>query len=192
MKTIELSFKNFKMTDDEFYHFCLGNPDLKFERNKQGQILIMPNTGGNTGRINSKINLRLGIWNEKYQLGEVFDSSTAFQLPSSAVRSPDASWVSKARWGKLHEKEQKQFPPLCPDFVIELKSESDTFKELNKKILEEWMENGCQLAWLIDTKEQKAYIYRPNQVMEIVDSFEQNLNGESILPEFELVLKDLI
>lgn len=109
MKTIELSVKNLKITDDKFYHFCLDNPDIKFERNKQGQILIMPNTSGNTGKINSEINFQLVGWNKKSKLGEVFDSSTAFQLPSSAVRQSDASWVSKARWGKLHEKEKSNF-----------------------------------------------------------------------------------
>jgi Uma2 family endonuclease len=178
-------------TDEEFYNFCLDNPDLKFERTAKGQITIMPNTGGNTGRLNSKIIARLVIWNENLQLGEVFDSSTAFRLPSSAVRSPDASWISKSRWESLTTKEQKQFPPLCPDFVIELRSESDNWADLDKKIQEEWIGNGCQLVWLIDPQTQKAYIYRPEQSSQEVDSFDNVLKGVDILPEFELNLGDL-
>lgn len=178
-------------SDDEFYNFCLENPELKFERTSKGQIIIMPNTGGNTGRINSKIISRLVVWNETFHLGEVFDSSTAFRLPNTAVRSPDASWILKNRWESLTEKQQKQFPPLCPDFVIELRSETDSWADLDKKIQEEWLVNGCRLAWLIDPLEQKAYIYRPEQAVEEVSSFDHILKGEHVLPEFELNLESL-
>ncbi|MDX2302634.1 MAG: Uma2 family endonuclease [Microscillaceae bacterium] len=178
-------------SDDEFYNFCLENPDLKFERTSKGQIIIMPNTGGNTGRINSAIIFQLYGWNLKMELGEVFDSSTAFRLPNTAVRSPDASWITKNRWESLTEKQQKQFPPLCPDFVIELRSETDSWADLDKKIQEEWLVNGCRLAWLIDPLEQKAYIYRPEQTVEEVSSFDHILKGEHVLPAFELNLESL-
>ena len=192
LENIILSTKSLgSFSDEEFYNFCLENPDLKFERTTTGQIIIMPNTGGNTGRLNSEINFQLYGWNKKIQLGEVFDSSTAFRLPNTSVRSPDAAWVEKSRWEALNEKEQKQFPPICPDFVIELRSESDSLKDLDKKIQEEWLANGCRLAWLIDPQSEKALIYSPNQAVEEVSSFDYTLRGADVLPNFEFNLKDL-
>ncbi|WP_448518765.1 Uma2 family endonuclease, partial [Rhodoflexus sp.] len=142
-EAIKLSFKSKGgLSQDEFMQFCLENPELKFERTSNGQIIIMPNTGGRTGRINARINYFLTGWNLSVNLGETFDSSTSFRLPNGAVRSPDAAWVAKTRWESLSEREQRQFPPLCPDFVIELRSESDLLKELQQKITEDWIGNG--------------------------------------------------
>jgi Uma2 family endonuclease len=178
-------------SDEEFYQFCLDNPELKFERSADGQIHIMPNTGGTTGDRNSEINFQLRGWNKKHRLGQVFDSSTAFRLPDTSVLSPDAAWITNSRWESLTEKQRKQFPPLCPDFVVELRSESDSHKELKKK-MQLWMENGCQLAWLIDPQEQTTLIYRAGQESETVIGFGGHLSGEAVLPGFLLELNQLV
>ncbi|MCU0446532.1 MAG: Uma2 family endonuclease [Microscillaceae bacterium] len=192
MEAITLSLKQFgSFSNDEFYNFCQDNPNLKFERSAQGQIIIMPNTGGQTGDLNSELNMQMRIWNKQSKLGKVFDSSTAFQLPSSAVRSPDVAWVSISRWQALSDEQQTKFPPLCPDFVIELRSETDNLKELQKKMTDEWLGNGCSLAWLIDPKEEKAYIYRPTQALEVVSGFDQTIGGGEVLPNFVLDLREL-
>lgn len=188
---LELHYKRFRLNDDEFYDFCTQNDELKFERDSHGNIIIMPNTGGKTGELNSALNAELFIWNRKFKLGTVFDSSTAFKLPTSAVRSPDVAWISKERWDSLTESEQEKFPPLCPDFVIELMSLSDNEVDSKKKMTEEWMANGCRLAWLINPLSEKVFIYRENGEILIVNGFENKLSGEDILPNFELDLSIL-
>ncbi len=192
METITLNFKNVEgFTDDEFYRFCQDNPELKLERTAHGQIIIMPNTGGKTGRLNARINYYLTGWNLGKDLGETFDSSTTFHLPNGADRSPDAAWVEKSRWDALTEQQKAKFPPLCPDFVIELRSESGSVKELQKKVTEQWLGNGCQLAWLIDPKEEKTYVYRAGHEVEELDGFDRELSGEEMLPGFVLNLREL-
>ncbi len=192
MQTITLNFKHVEgFTDEEFYWLCQDNPELKLERTAHGQIIVMPNTGGKTGRLNARINYYLTGWNLANKLGEVFDSSTTFHLPSHADRSPDASWVEKSRWNALSEVEKAKFPPLCPDFVIELRSESDSVRELQKKIEEEWLGNGCHLAWLIDPKEEKTYVYRAGQPPEVHEGFDRDISGEDLLPGFMLNLREL-
>jgi len=191
-EAITLSFKSKGgLSQDEFMELCKDNPELKFERTSNGQIIIMPNTGGRTGDLNSEINMQLRIWNKSVHLGKVFDSSTSFRLPNGAVRSPDAAWVAKARWESLSEREQRQFPPLCPDFVIELRSESDLLKELHQKITDDWIGNGCRLAWLIDADAETVYVYRPDAEMQIVQGFQQRLSAADVLPGFELDLSQL-
>jgi Uma2 family endonuclease len=133
-------------TSDEFYFFCQENPDHRFEREPDGRIIVIPNTGGRTGLRNAKLNLRIGVWNEAAGLGEVFDSSTAFDLPDGSTRSPDVAWISRERWGGLSEQEQEKFPPICPDFVIELLSSSDSLKTAKAKMTDVWIRNGCRLA----------------------------------------------
>ncbi len=193
MDAITLSFKNVAgFSDDEFYRFCLDNPELKFERTTKGQIIVMPNTGGKTGIINAEIVFQLKSWNKKNQLGKVFDSSTAFVLPNKAVRSPDAAWISLERWNRLTEEQKTKFPPLCPDFVIELRSESDSLADVQKKVTEEWLGNGCRLAWLIDPKEKKVYIYEPEKEVDSINGFDQLLSGGDVLPGFSLALTELI
>ena len=187
----ELHYRKFRFDDDEFYDFCLQNDNLKFERDSIGNIIVMPNTGGKTGNLNSKLNARLVIWNEILESGLIFDSSTAFRLPSSAVLSPDVAWISNERWNMLSASEQEKFPPLCPDFIIELMSVTDNETDAKSKMSDEWMANGCQLAWLINPYEKKAYIYRPNQAVEMVYGFENKLSGEEILKGFLLDLRVL-
>lgn len=176
-----------QFTDDEFYAFCQENRDLKFERTAKGEIIIMSPTGGITGSRNSKLIIQLGIWNNTTKSGEVFDSSTGFRLPNGATRSPDAAWVEKSRWEALSREEQEKFPPLCPDFVVELMSSSDDLRETQEK-MEEWRENGCRLGWLIFPKEEKVFVYEAGQAIEEVQGFDQNLKANQLLQGFVLDL----
>jgi Uma2 family endonuclease len=185
--TLELADE---MDDEAFYQFCRRNDHLRFERNPDGTILIMPNTGGKTGIRNTKIVSRLDIWSESYG-GKVFDSSTAFKLPNFATRSPNAAWVSDERWHSLTENEQERFPPIAPDFVVELMSASDTLKKAQEK-MHEYIENGVQLAWLIQPDSQTVFIYRADGTISKVIDFDNKLSGETVLPEFEFSLKLLL
>jgi Uma2 family endonuclease len=179
----------FKLTREQFYQLCEENPDLQLERNAQGELVIMPPTGGETGRSNVNLILQLASWNEQKQLGEVFDSSTGFTLPNGADRSPDVSWVEKSRWDSLTKKQKEKFIPLCPDFTIEIMSPSDTLKKVQEK-MHEYMSNGCRLGWLINRKKQELEIYRIGQNVEILKS-PQNLSGETVLPGFVLSLEKI-
>ena len=185
--TLELADE---MDDKAFYKFCRRNDHLRFERNPDGTILIMPNTGGKTGIRNTKIVSRLDIWSESFG-GKVFDSSTAFKLPNFATRSPDAAWISDERWNNLTEDEQERFPPIAPDFVVELMSASDTLKKAQEK-MHEYIENGVQLAWLIQPSSQTVFIYRADGTISKVIDFNNKLSGENVLPEFEFSLKLLL
>jgi len=186
--TLELADE---MDDKAFYRFCRRNDHLRFERNPDGTILIMPNTGGKTGKKNSEINFELVLWNRQHKKGVVFDSSTAFKLPNFATRSPDASWISDNRWNKLTEDEQERFPPIAPDFVVELMSASDKLKKAQEK-MHEYIENGVQLAWLIQPSSQTVFIYRADGTISKVIDFDTKLSGENVLPEFEFSLKLLL
>jgi Uma2 family endonuclease len=187
MSTIALNLNSIiKLTSEQFYQLCQENPDLKLERSANGELIAMPPTGGETGKRNSKLNLHIGIWNEQTELGEVFDSSTGFTLPNKADRSPDASWVEKSRWQALTPEQREKFIPLCPDFVIELVSPSDSLKKTQEK-MQEYIENGCRLGWLINRKKREVEIYRPGREVEILQS-PQTLDGEDVLPGFVLNL----
>jgi Uma2 family endonuclease len=175
-------------TQEEFYIFCQDNASYRFEREPDGLIIVTPNTGGKTGSLNSEINTDVTIWNRQKKLGRVFDSSTAFYLPDGSTRSPDVAWVSSARWNELSEREQEQFPPICPDFIIELVSSSDSLKVARNKMSEVWIANGCRLAWLIDPKTATTYIFRANGEIQIVNGFDKVLSGEDVLTGFELEL----
>jgi Uma2 family endonuclease len=176
------------MTDDEFYFFCQENPDYKFERDANGNIKPMAQTGGESGIRNSDLTTDLTIWNRKKRLGVVFGSSTGFNLPNGANRGPDAAWVSNAQWNRLTVEQRKKFPPLCPDFVVELLSESDTQKGIADK-MREYMDNGCRLAWMIDPKTEEVRIYRADESISIVHGFDSTLSGEDILPDFSFDLR---
>jgi Uma2 family endonuclease len=191
MDTIELRYKPLSLDDDEFYEFCRQNDQLKIERDSEGTIYIMSNTGGTTGMLNSIVNYWLMHWHLANTLGYVFDSSTAFRLPSTSVRSPDAAWVSAERWDRLTKSEKKKFPPICPDFVIELLSENDDLKTVQKKMQTEWIGNGCKLAWLIDPESKTVYSYRPGEDVNTFEGFDQKLSGENVLPGFEFDLSKL-
>ncbi len=150
------------LSDEEFYSFCQRNPDLRFEREPDGKLIVMLNTGGKTGKLNFRLYTLFFSWLEQTQSGEMFDSSTAFRLPDGSTRSPDLAWVQLDRWHALTEREQEQFPPLCPDFVVELMSNTDTLTASKVKMLDVWMQNGCRLAWLIDPKVETVHIFRAN------------------------------
>lgn len=179
-----------KLTNQEFFELCQANSEAKLERTKDGEIIIMPPTGGFTGKINKNILFDLEVWNRKAKLGETFDSSTGFNLPNGATRSPDASWVAQNRWDALSEAEKKQFPPLCPDFVIELMSETDSLVRAKKK-MEEWLENGARLGWLFFPNDEKAFIYRPSKPTEEIIDYRRTLSGEDVLPGFSFDLNIL-
>ena len=178
------------LTDEQFWQLCQRNREYRFEANAQGDLIIMPPTGSDTGKRNFDILVQLGMWNKKYKLGIAFDSSTGFTLPNGAKRSPDASWVTLARWNSLTTEEQEKFAPICPDFVVELRSKTDALKPLQEK-MQEYIDNGAKLGWLIDRQNQQVAIYRLNQPIEIVKS-PSSLSGESILPNFTLDLAEII
>ena len=174
-----------QMTDEQFFEFCQINRDLRIERNKLGEISIMPPTGSETGNRNFNIALQLGIWAEQDSTGICFDSSTGFKLSTGAERSPDASWIKLDRWNTLSPQQQQLFAPICPDFVVELRSSSDNLKPLQEKMVEYMQEPGIQLGWLIDRKHRKVYIYRPGLEVECLDN-PATVNGEGVMPGFVL------
>jgi Uma2 family endonuclease len=172
------------LTDNQFYQLCRENPEVKFERNTKGEILIMSPTGGETGKRNFEIGIDFGIWNRQTKLGVCFDSSTCFKLPNGANRSPDVAWIKKDRWDTLTPEEQEKFPPIAPDFVLELMSPSDSLQETRAK-MQEYMNNGVKLGWLINRKMGQVEIYRLGKPVEILD-LPQELSGEDVLPGFIL------
>jgi len=178
-----------KISDDEFESFCRHNPDVEIELTKEGELVIMPPTGGETGIRNFSLIFEFGKWLEKDKSGVAFDSSTVFVLPNGAKRSPDLSWTTNERWNALNADEKKKFPPLCPDFVVELRSPSDSLKNLQNKLVE-YIENGAALGWLIDPLEKKVHVYRPNAEIEILENPKQ-VSGEPLLKKFVLNVRKL-
>jgi Uma2 family endonuclease len=168
-----------ELTDDEFFAFCQINRDLRIERNAQGELIIMPPTGGLTGLRNAQITVQLGLWAKHDGTGFIFDSSTGFRLPNGAVRSPDAAWIRQTRLSALTEEQMQKFIPLCPDFVIELRSDTDSLPLLREK-MQEYLDNGAQLGWLLDPEQKRVYIYRPRQTTQELDNPE-TLSGQPVL-----------
>ena len=179
------------LTDEQYYQLCRNNPDINFERDRKGRLIIVPPTGGNTGRRNLKISGQLAVWEEQNpELGVAFDSSTEFKLPGNGSRSPDAAWVKMERWEALTEEQQEKFPPICPDFVIELRSPSDRLASLQAK-MQEYLDGGLRLGWLIDPKNKQVEIYRQGQDVEVLHS-PTTLSGEDVLPGFVLGLSKIL
>lgn len=174
-----------KITDEQFFNFCRINRDLRIERNKYGEISIMPPTGSETGNRNFNIAVQLGVWSENDGTGICFDSSTGFKLSTGAERSPDVSWIKLERWNSLSEAEQKKFAPICPDFVIELRSATDNLKPLQEKMEEYMQEPGIRLGWLIDRKNRRVYVYRPQMSVECLEN-PDTVSDEDVLPGFTL------
>jgi Uma2 family endonuclease len=182
------------LTDEQFYQLCVVNEEWRLELTAQGELIIMPPVGGETSIRNSALTAQLAIWNRQANLGKVFASSTEFRLPNGAKRSPDVSWVKLERWEALLPEDRKRFPPLCPDFVIELRSETDSLKELRTK-MQEYRDNGALLGWLIDPQTPLVEIYRPARDVETINfSFEEppTLSGEDVLPGFVLDLTPIL
>jgi Uma2 family endonuclease len=172
------------LTDEQFENLCRNHPDLKFELNKKGDLEIVPPTSPEAGWKNSDLITDVNIWSRIDKTGIVFDSSTMFTLPNGAKRSPDVSWVTKEKWNKLSKKEKQTFSKIVPDFVIELRSPTDSFNPIHKK-MKEYIESGVKLGWLIDPNEKKVHIYRENGEIEILEN-PQLVSGENVLNEFAL------
>ena len=178
-----------KWSDDEYFDFFMLNKDLNIELTSEGDLIVMSPTGGETGNLNFKLIVSFGIWAEKDGTGKGFDSSTVFSLPNGAKRSPDLAWVRNQRWNRLTKKQREMFPPLCPDFVVELRSPSDSIRYLKSK-MREYIENGAQLGWLIDPFEKKVYVYRPKSAVEVLDDPEK-VSGKPLLRGFTLNVRAL-
>lgn len=176
-----------QISDEQFYQLCRKNPEIKFERNATGELMIMSPTGGETGNRNIEIAGDFVFWNRQNKLGKLFDSSTCFKLPNGANRSPDIAWIKQSRWDELTPEEKEKFPPIAPDFVLELMSPSDSLKATQAK-MQEYMENQVKLAWLIDRKNLYVEIYRLEKSVEAFNSA-TTLFGEDVLPGFILDLK---
>ncbi len=185
--TLELKID---LTDEQFFQLCQNNRDLQFERTASGELLIMPPTGGETGNRNIELSYQVQAWSRQNNLGKAFDSSTGFKLPNGADRSPDASWVRRERWEALPLEQREKFLPLCPDFAVELRSPSDSLKKTQEK-MQEYMENGARLGWLIDRKNKRVEIYRLDRDVEIIEN-PATLSGEDVLPGLVLDLAAII
>lgn len=174
-----------QMTDDDFFEFCQVNRGLRIERNKYGELVIMPPTGSETGNREGNIFGQLWVWSEQDGTGITFSPSAGFKLSTGAERSPDASWIRLERWNTLSAEQKQRFAPICPDFVVELRSPSDNLKPLQEKMLEYMQEPGVQLGWLIDRKNRQVYIYRPGEEVECLDN-PTTVSGDRVLPGFAL------
>ncbi|MBE9125210.1 MULTISPECIES: Uma2 family endonuclease [unclassified Coleofasciculus] len=177
------------LTDEQFFEFCQINRDLRIERTATGELLIMPPTGSETGNRNAKLIVQLGVWAERDGTGIYFDSSTGFKLPNGAERSPDAAWVKLERWNALTPEQQKKFAPIGPEFVVELRSASDNLEPLKTK-MQEYIDNGTLLGWLIDRKNRQVYIYRPGVDVECLEN-PATVSCESVLPGFVMDLSKI-
>ena len=176
-----------RVTDDQFLELVRANPDLRMERTAEGELIIMSPTGSEGGNYNAELTTDFGIWNRQAKLGKIFDSSTGFKLPNGATRAPDTAWVKQARWDALTPKQRKGFAPICPDFVLELASETDDIEMLQAK-MQEYLDNGCSLGWLIDPKTRQVEMYRSDQEVEVLQNPE-SLSGGEVLPGFTLNLE---
>lgn len=177
------------LTPDQFWALSLTNRDVRLELTAQGKLIVMPPTGWESGKRNANVTTDLGIWNRQAQLGVVFDSSTGFILPNGAVRSPDAAWVKQDRMDALNPKPEG-FLPLAPDFAIELRSATDSARDIREK-MKEYMENGVRLGWFLNPQAKEVEISRIGQDVEVLKS-PASLSGEDVLPGFVLDLKGIL
>jgi Uma2 family endonuclease len=172
------------LTDEQFYQLCIHNPQLVIERNAKGVLIVMSPVGGDSGNREADYIIDLGNWNRQTKLGKVFSSSTLFKLPGGSDRSPDAAWIELSRWQALTPEQRKRFPPIAPDFVIELRSRTDDLTMLQEK-MQEYLDSGVRLGWLFNPQDQQVEVYRPGQDKE-VKSLPTQLSGETVLPGFTL------
>ncbi len=174
------------MSDEELVRFCAANDFLRVERDANGEILVMTPAGNNTGRKNAYLIQVLGAWSDADGRGYAFDSNTGFTLPDGSMRSPDAAWIQAVRWDALSALDKERFSPICPDFIVELRSPSDNLAELQAK-MEQWIANGAQAAWLIDPERQVVAVYRPGDEPEI-HHHPTSVQGHGVIAGFELVM----
>ncbi len=178
-----------QMTTEEFYEFCLANRDLRIERTASGDVIVMPPAFADTGNRNVKISQQVANWAEQDETGETFDSSAGFTLPNGAIRSPDAAWIKLERWNLLTEEQKASFAPICPDFLVELRSASDRLSTLQDK-MQEYIDNGALLGFLIDRKNRTVHLYRPHQTLQILEN-PVEVQGDPELPGFTLKMSKI-
>jgi len=181
-----LNLDSVHLTDEQFYQLCQNNQELKLERNAQGELTIMSPVGGESGSREADLIADLVIWNRQTQLGYTFSSSTIFKLPNGGYRSPDVAWIQKERWENLTPEQRRKFPPIAPDFVIELRSATDQLEPLRQKMWE-YLDAGVKLGWLINPQQQQVEIYHFEKPVEL-RNLPTELSGEEILPGFSLNL----
>ncbi|MEM8778149.1 MAG: Uma2 family endonuclease [Cyanobacteria bacterium P01_G01_bin.49] len=186
MTAVILNLDSVNLSNEQFYRLCQVNQDWQLERTAKGELIIMPPVGGVSGSREADLLIDLGLWNRQTKLGKVFSSSTIFRLPKGGDRSPDAAWVKLEKWKALSEEQQEKFPPICPDFVIELRSRTDNLKSLQDK-MQEYLNSDLSLGWLINPQDQQVEIYRSNKIVEVIQ-LPTILDGETILPGFSLSL----
>ena len=190
VSTFKIQADRTAITDEEFEKICRENRDRKFERTAQGELVIMSLTGGSTGERNAELNGQLWLWNRQAKLGHIYDWSTGFRLPNGAIRLPDAAWVSQSRWDALTPEQRKKWVPLCPDFVVALKSPSDDIADLQTKMLE-YQENGLKLSWLIDPDRQLVEVCQADGSMELLSNPEE-ISADEIMAGFVLKLTGIL
>jgi Uma2 family endonuclease len=188
--SLHVDFSAVPLTGEQFYRLSTDNPELRLELTAEGELILMSPTGAKTGHRNSELNYQLVAWAKADGRGLTFDSSTVFSLPNGAKRSPDASWVQRERWDTLSEDEQEKFAPICPDFVAELRSPSDTLTTLQAK-MREYLDNGAKLGWLLDPIEKRVYIYRQGEDVECLEE-PQSIDGENVLAGLVLDLHEIV
>lgn len=184
-----VNFKSIRLTPAQFEQLCSDNRDLRLELTFEGELIVMPPAGSKTGLRNARLTQRVATWAETDGTGLCFDSSTGFTLPNGSQYSPDSAWIRRARWDALTDEQQERFAPICPDFVIELRSPTDTMSRLQNK-MKEYIENGALLGWLIDPLKRRVYIYRPHYEVEVLEDSE-TVSGDPLLPGFVLNLHEL-
>ena len=189
MNIINISAFTDKISDRDLEQLCADNPETKFETNADGKLIVMSPTGSESGRKNSKLLVRVGVWNDREKLGEVFDSSTGFKLSNGAIRSPDVSWIENARWNSLTPAQQRKFAPIDPDFAIELMSPTDDLTELQQK-MREYLDCGVRLGWLINPDDKQVEIYRIGQEKQVLNN-PKTIEGEDVLPKLIVDLADI-
>jgi Uma2 family endonuclease len=187
---LPLDLSTLKLTDEQFYQLCIANPEQALELTAAGVLNVMSPVGGESGKREADLLVDLGIWNRQTRLGEVFSSSTIFKLPLGSQRSPDVAWVALSRWNALTDEERQKFPPLAPDFVVELRSRTDNLSELQAKMVE-YRDNGVRLGLLINPQDRQVEIYRIGAEIEVMQS-PTSVNCEDVLPGFELSLTNIL
>ena len=187
--TLQLS-RVAELSNDQFFELCQANRDIRIERTAGGELILMAPTGGSTSQQNADLVVDLGIWNRQVRLGIVFDSNGGFILPNGATRAPDASWLAIKRWNDLTPEQREKFPPVCPDFVVELRPSTDRLSPLQAK-MQEYIDNGARLGWLINRKDKQVEIYRPDRPTKVLQD-PASLSGEDVLPGFSLRLKGIL
>ena len=181
--------RTLRCTQEQFVELVKANPELRWELTAQGEVIVMPPTGSETGYYNMSLGTEIELWNRRYKLGKTFDSSTGFRLPNGAIRSPDVAWIAQERWAQLSPEQRRTFAPICPDFVVELVSPTDDVNALEAK-MQEYIENGCRLGWLVNPQKRQVTVYRPQMAPEII-SFDVPLTGEDVLPGFTIDLRQI-